>query len=109
MPSSDRSPRIRARSISASSTLACPSHRCPRSSPAWPRRRRRAARALARALVEAIAADLAQRGFAAVEAYPDLTLDADEASAATPAFWERCGFELAVSDERYPVMRRELE
>jgi GNAT superfamily N-acetyltransferase len=60
-------------------------------------------------LVEAIARDLAARGFAAVEAYPDLTLAADEASAASPAFWEACGFSLVVPDERYPVMRRELD
>lgn len=64
---------------------------------------------LARLLVDAVAADLASRGFAAVEAYPDLTLAPGEASAATPAFWEACGFELAASDERYPVMRREFE
>ncbi len=64
---------------------------------------------LARALVAAIAGDLAARGFAAIEAYPDLTLEPTEASAATPAFWEACGFERAVADERFPVMRRELE
>lgn len=64
---------------------------------------------LARALIDDIAADLAGRGFAAVEAYPDLTLAADEASAANPAFWEACGFSLAAADERYPVMRRELD
>jgi ribosomal protein S18 acetylase RimI-like enzyme len=63
---------------------------------------------LGRRLVEAVVDDLADRGFAAVEAYPDLTLRADEASAATPAFWERCGFTVAASDERYPVMRRSL-
>jgi len=65
-------------------------------------------RGLARALVDAIAADLAGRGFSAAEAYPDLTLAPDEASAASPAFWEACGFELAAPDERYPVMRCEL-
>jgi GNAT superfamily N-acetyltransferase len=64
---------------------------------------------LARRLVEAVVDDLADRGFAAVEAYPDLTLRADGASAATPAFWERCGFTAAASDERYPVMRRALD
>jgi GNAT superfamily N-acetyltransferase len=64
---------------------------------------------LARALIDDIAADLAGRGFSAVEAYPDLTLAAEEASAANPAFWQACGFELAASDERYPVMRRELD
>lgn len=64
---------------------------------------------LGRRLVEAVVHDLATRGFAAIEAYPDLTLRADEASAATPAFWERCGFRVAASDERYPVMRRSLD
>lgn len=63
---------------------------------------------LARALVDDIASDLASRGFSAVEAYPDLTLPPDEASAAAPGFWEACGFLLAAPDERYPVMRREL-
>ncbi len=64
---------------------------------------------LGRKLVEAVVEDLASRGFAAVEAYPDLTLGVDEASTATPAFWEACGFELAIHDERFPVMRRELD
>jgi GNAT superfamily N-acetyltransferase len=64
---------------------------------------------LGRALIADIAADLAQRGFAAVEAYPDLTLETEEASSASPAFWERCGFHLAADDERYPVMRLELD
>jgi GNAT superfamily N-acetyltransferase len=64
---------------------------------------------LAAALVDDIAADLAARGFSAVESYPDLTLTADEASSASPAFWVRCGFHLAADDERYPVMRRELD
>jgi ribosomal protein S18 acetylase RimI-like enzyme len=59
-------------------------------------------------LVTAVIADLASRGFAAVEAYPDLTLTEDEASAAHPRFWERCGFAIAIADERYPVMRTEL-
>jgi len=64
---------------------------------------------LARILVDDIATDLAARGFAAIEAYPDLTLAPDEASAASPAFWEACGFSLAAPDERFPVMRRELD
>jgi GNAT superfamily N-acetyltransferase len=63
---------------------------------------------LGQLLVGSITADLAGRGFAAVEAYPDLTLGADEGSAANPRFWQRCGFLLAVTDERYPVMRIEL-
>lgn len=62
----------------------------------------------ARALVEAVADDLADRGFAAIEAYPDLNLSPDETSAASPAFWIRCGFSVAADDARYPVMRREL-
>ncbi len=61
-----------------------------------------------RRLVEAVVEDLAARGFAAVEAYPDLTLAADEASAATPEFWQACGFQIAAPDERYPVLRRTL-
>ena len=65
-------------------------------------------RGLSRVIVDDVASDLASRGFAAVEAYPDLTLAPDEASAARPAFWEACGFELAAPDERYPVMRREF-
>ena len=64
---------------------------------------------LADELVGVICADLAGRGFAAVEAYPDLTLGADEASAAHPEFWIRCGFSQAADDERYPVMRRLLD
>lgn len=63
---------------------------------------------LARRLVEAVVADLASRGFAAIEAYPDLTLRPAEASAASPAFWMGCGFLMAEADERYPVMRIEL-
>lgn len=62
----------------------------------------------AKRLVEEVCADLAARGFAAVEAYPDLTLGPDEASAARPGFWHEHGFATAVDDERYPVMRREL-
>lgn len=59
-------------------------------------------------LVQAVCDDLAERGFAAVEAYPDLTRDEDETSAGRPAFWHACGFETAVDDERFPVMRRDL-
>jgi len=60
---------------------------------------------LAQRIVESIGQDLARRGFSAIEAYPDLTLATDEASAAVPGFWLRCGFELVIDDERYPVMR----
>jgi hypothetical protein len=63
----------------------------------------------ARRLVEAVCGDLAGRGFAAVEAYPDLTLPEDATSAARPGFWHSVGFTTAVSDERFPVMRRELD
>jgi GNAT superfamily N-acetyltransferase len=63
----------------------------------------------ARRLVAAVCEDLAARGFAAVEAYPDLTLSEDETSAARPPFWHSVGFETAVDDERFPVMRRELD
>jgi hypothetical protein len=62
----------------------------------------------AKRLVQAVCDDLAGRGFSAVEAYPDLTLTENEASAARPGFWRELGFAMAVDDERYPVMRREL-
>lgn len=62
----------------------------------------------ARRLVNHVCDDLAQRGFAAVEAYPDLTLSEDETSAGRPGFWHELGFATAVDDERFPVMRREL-
>ncbi len=65
-------------------------------------------RGLALELVEAVCDDLASRGFAAVEAYPEANARPDATSAATPGFWERCGFTLAVDDARYPVVRREL-
>jgi ribosomal protein S18 acetylase RimI-like enzyme len=59
-------------------------------------------------LAEEVCADLARRGFAAVEAYPDLTRSDDQQSGARPAFWQGLGFVTAVDDERFPVMRREL-
>ena len=59
-------------------------------------------------LVGAICDDLAGRGFAAVEAYPEPRAREDATSAATTAFWLGCGFTTAVDDERFPVMRREL-
>jgi hypothetical protein len=62
----------------------------------------------ARHLVDDVCRDLAERGFAAVEAYPDLTRPEDETSGARPGFWHTLGFETAVDDERFPVMRREL-
>lgn len=66
-------------------------------------------RGLGARLVAAVCDDLAGRGFAAIEAYPDLTLDTDEASSADPAFWVGCGFEIAADDERFPVLRRKLD
>lgn len=62
----------------------------------------------ARALIANVCADLAQRGFAAVESYPDLTRPEDETSAGRPILWHECGFVTAVDDPRFPVMRREL-
>jgi GNAT superfamily N-acetyltransferase len=63
---------------------------------------------LAATLVKAVCDDLAGRGFAAVETYPEVGAPEDATSAATPAFWERLGFVVAAQDERFPVMRREL-
>jgi hypothetical protein len=62
----------------------------------------------ARRLVNAVCDDLAARGFAAVEAYPEIGADPDATSAATPDFWLAAKFTLAVDDERFPVLRREL-
>lgn len=59
-------------------------------------------------LVELVCADLAARGFSAVEAYPEPAKSPDATSAASPAFWLRAGFVIAVDDERFPVVRREL-
>jgi hypothetical protein len=70
------------------------------------REARRQGRALA--LVSAVCDDLAGRGFAAVEAYPERGTRDDATSAATPEFWLAAGFAMAVEDERFPVMRREL-
>lgn len=63
---------------------------------------------LGRMLVTAVCDDLAARGFSAVEAYPETGARPDATSAATPAFWEALGFERAVDDSRFPVMRRRL-
>jgi GNAT superfamily N-acetyltransferase len=59
-------------------------------------------------LVAAVCDDLAGRGFAAVEVYPENGARPDATSAATPSFWLAAGFRLAVDDERFPVLRREL-
>lgn len=65
---------------------------------------------LGQRLIRAVCDDLAGRGFAAVETYPEPTGSArpDATSAANPAFWETAGFTRVVDDPRYPVMRREL-
>ena len=62
----------------------------------------------AKRLVEAVCDDLSSRGFAAVEAYPQRGAPLDATSAATPEFWLDVGFAIAVDDERFPVVRREL-
>jgi hypothetical protein len=59
-------------------------------------------------LVAEVCRDLAARGFAAVEAFPEARAVADATPAARPEFWIRAGFVLAVDDERFPVMRRAL-
>jgi ribosomal protein S18 acetylase RimI-like enzyme len=59
-------------------------------------------------LVAAVCDDLAARGFAAVEVYPEVGARLESTSAAQPAFWERQGFVVAAPDERFPVLRREL-
>lgn len=63
---------------------------------------------LAQQLVLAVVDDLTGRGFSAVEAYPEPEARPDATSAANPAFWARCGFDLAIDDPRFPVVRREL-
>ena len=63
---------------------------------------------LATQLVLAVVDDLTGRGFSAVEAYPEPQARPDSTSAANPAFWASCGFELAIDDPRFPVVRREL-
>ena len=62
----------------------------------------------ARALIEAVCDDLTERGFTAVETYPEIGARPDATSAATPEFWLSIGFALAIDDERFPVMRRDL-
>lgn len=59
-------------------------------------------------LVQAICDDLAGRGFAAVETYPEPGVRENGTSAATVDFWVRAGFAVAIDDPRFPVMRREL-
>ena len=62
----------------------------------------------AQTLIEAVCDDLARRGFAAVEAYPERGTRPDATSAATPEFWLGAAFRIAVDDDRFPVVRREL-
>ena len=50
------------------------------------------AQGYARTLVEAVCEDLGQRGFAAVETYPEMGSRPDATSAATPDFWTSVGF-----------------
>lgn len=64
-------------------------------------------RGLARVLVRQVCADLSERGFAAVETYPEVGARAEATSAATPEFWMAAGFHVAAQDERFPVMRLE--
>ena len=59
-------------------------------------------------MVQAVCDDLAARGFAAVEIYPEVGARPNATSAADPAFWEALVFTVAAPDERFPVMRREL-
>ncbi|HEY5486948.1 MAG TPA: hypothetical protein VIK06_04805 [Candidatus Limnocylindrales bacterium] len=59
-------------------------------------------------LVAWVCDELAARGFAAAESYPEAHAREDATPAARPEFWLKAGFRLAVDDERYPVMRREL-
>ena len=65
-------------------------------------------RDFAKQLVLAVVGDLAGRGFSAVEAYPEPQAAPDATSAATPAFWASCGFDLVIDDARFPVVRKEL-
>jgi ribosomal protein S18 acetylase RimI-like enzyme len=65
-------------------------------------------RGFAALLADAVCDDLAGRGFAAVEVYPEVGARPDATSAAAPGFWERLGFRIAAPDERFPVLRREL-
>ena len=59
-------------------------------------------------LVRSVCEDLAGRGFAAVEAYPEREARENATSAATPEFWVAAGFAIAVDDDRFPVLRLEL-
>jgi ribosomal protein S18 acetylase RimI-like enzyme len=62
----------------------------------------------ARRLIEEVCVDLAGRGFAAVEAYPERSARPDRTSTGCVELWLACGFSLAVDDDRFPVVRREF-
>lgn len=64
---------------------------------------------LAHRLIEEVCRDLAERGFAAVETYPEIGVHPDTTSMASRAFWDAARFHMVVADERFPAFRRELE
>ena len=70
--------------------------------------RRRIEQDRLQAVVAQSKGDLGSRGFAAVEVYPEAAARENSTPAARPRFWIRAGFVLAVDDDRYPVLRREL-
>jgi hypothetical protein len=59
-------------------------------------------------LLEAVCEELDHRGITAVEAYPEARGNDWVASPGPTRIYAAAGFEQAVEDERYPVMRREL-
>ena len=63
---------------------------------------------LAAMLVEAVCDDLAGRGFAAVETYPEVGASPTPPAPPTRRSGSGLGFTVAAPDERFPVMRREL-
>ena len=60
------------------------------------------------ALLEAVCAELDQRGIIAVEAYPERAADGWIPSPGPASVYEATGFEHAAGDDRFPVYRREL-
>ena len=61
------------------------------------------------ALLEAVCAELDRRGITAVEAYPEAVANAWDPSPGPASVYEAAGFLRAAGDERFPVMRRELD
>ncbi len=59
-------------------------------------------------LLEAVCADLDQRGITAVEAYPEHAPDPWSPSPGPVSVYEAAGFDRVAGDDRYPVYRREL-